>query len=309
MEKATLEIDGISSYNLNLLNSAGIPAQPIKLSEYHLSVKIPSNMLKEARAVLEKHNRIYREKGLTGLKRRIVTFLTSYTLIAGMICGAVLVWLYSSLVTDIEVAGLSEITEESIISAVLHEEKLPVFYDNLDNEKLRNAVLNVEGIAGATVRREGTRIIVTVSEELPKVPVKDSQTKGNIVALTGGVVTKIVVVSGTAKVKAGDTVRPGTVLVESAVYDAEGNKTGEVVPEAIVEARVWYSEILEYPDRESYLEQAARDVQTKKDAFTAGLPKDKIFITYWVKESSNDKSVDKNRKISIYFEVIQSIAA
>jgi similar to stage IV sporulation protein len=65
---------------------------------------------------------------------------------------------------------------------------------------------------------------------------------GHVYAAHDGVVTEIFVLRGTAKVRDGDTVREGELLVSGEYYDAWGHKQSGAA-QGVVKARVWYEAV------------------------------------------------------------------
>ena len=108
------------------------------------------------------------------------------------------------------------------------------------NEVIQKIRLKRNDISWIGIELKGTNAIVKIvkAEEAPKIIDENDYT--NIVANKSGIITKIIAQNGTAKVKVGDTVGKGTVLIEGIM---EGKYTDKRYVHSIgeIEAKVWYS--------------------------------------------------------------------
>ncbi|HHV79294.1 MAG TPA: sporulation protein YqfD [Firmicutes bacterium] len=111
---------------------------------------------------------------------------------------------------------------------------------------------SVKELSWVSVRVEGGKAVVEVVEKsmLPDKP----QGPCDIVARKPGVITEIIVFSGTALVKEGQTVTQGQVLISGEVSFTETDPAGKQVivkragtADGIVKARVWYQSYNELP--------------------------------------------------------------
>ena len=107
-------------------------------------------------------------------------------------------------------------------------------------EVIQKIRLKRNDISWIGIELKGTNAIVKIvkAEEAPKIIDENDYT--NIVANKSGIITKIIAQNGTAKVKVGDTVGKGTVLIEGTM---EGKYTDKRYVHSIgeIEAKVWYS--------------------------------------------------------------------
>jgi len=87
----------------------------------------------------------------------------------------------------------------------------------------RKIILQFEEIGWAAVNIKGTKVVVSVAENIEKPEVKgDIACCSNIEALKDGVVESIMVESGTALVKAGDVVEKGDILIKGEIILKDG---------------------------------------------------------------------------------------
>lgn len=108
------------------------------------------------------------------------------------------------------------------------------------SEIIQQIRLKRNDISWIGIELKGTNAIVKIvkAEEAPKIIDENDYT--NIIANKSGIITKIVAQNGTARVKVGDTVGVGTVLIEGTM---EGKYTDKRYVHSIgeIEAKVWYS--------------------------------------------------------------------
>ena len=144
----------------------------------------------------------------------------------GVIAGAVFLILYfafiSLFVWDVRVSGNEELGAETIISE-LSDAGLSVGtpWLSLSPNEVENTLLATsQNIAWVNVNRRGAVAYVVVREK--HVPPQGEENLGysNVVAREDSVITDITVFSGYAKVKVGDTVKAGDILI-SGIIPAE----------------------------------------------------------------------------------------
>lgn len=149
----------------------------------------------------------------------------------------ILLYALSLFVWDIEYQGNEKYTDDELGHFLESMEigcgipKSDVSCEGIE-EALRN---EFEGITWVSARLSGTRLYVHIKEnEVPlEVPVKD-ETPCDLTAAYDGVITSIVVRSGIAMVKAGDTVEKGQVLVSGRLPVTDDSET--VVAEHLIRA-------------------------------------------------------------------------
>ncbi len=183
--------------------------------------------------------------------------------------GAVLfvlgLYLLSSFVWTIEVTGNSKVSTADILSVasgVGLNRGMPKW--RLDCPAVERALkTKLPTISWAGVYVKGTRVAIEVVEKT--LPEEKNQSPAHIAAIKAGLIKEVLVFSGHAAVKEGDTVVPGQVLISGIVPPPEEPKANEppmsetqtekTVPRqptyvhaaGIVRARVWYEGYGEAP--------------------------------------------------------------
>lgn len=155
---------------------------------------------------------------------------------------------YSARITRVKIGGNKLVPGKNILEAVEKNVSLPCPKKNLDVGKLRNDVINLDGVSSASVEVRGNTLFVDVYEELEKVELFGGTDYEDSLSKYDGVITRIYLYSGSTDFKAGDVVKKGDVLIRSAVDSGDGpiareRAFGEVY------GRVWVSEIVPLPQK------------------------------------------------------------
>ena len=121
----------------------------------------------------------------------------------------------------------------------------------------RELTYRYQDIAWFHVYVSGVKMVVDVA---PGVPAPDlpSGVPGDVTASHGGIVTSVQVYAGTAKVKAGDVVQKGQVLIEGLERSADEQLT-PVQAQGVVKARCWDSHTVSVPLYEILSEETGRE--------------------------------------------------
>lgn len=154
---------------------------------------------------------------------------------AGFLGFFIFLYALSLFVWDIDYRGNTAYTDD-VLEHFLESMNVAcgVRKQTISCEELETALRNkFEGITWVSARLSGTRLYIHIKENevMLEIPVKD-ETPGDLVASEDGIISSIVVRSGTAVVKAGDVVKKGQVLVSGRVPIT--NDAGEVVAEHYV---------------------------------------------------------------------------
>ena len=121
---------------------------------------------------------------------------------------------------------------------------------NTNLKDLQQKVMaNFELVESCTISKKGT----TVNISLTEAAAKQSLQPPKIVAKNNCIITKIITHSGIAKVKAGDVVKKGQVLVES---------DGNILPRADIMAKVWYVGTAFHNSNKQVLVETGKTTQT-----------------------------------------------
>ncbi len=153
----------------------------------------------------------YQIMGYSGALPALAGALTRAGVVIGAILAIAAVAIYPKFVIKIVLDG----TLTSDAASVLEEYGVVegAFLPSIDNTAIEDRLLALDGISFASVVRQGTRVYVTLREELDDeyfLSVKGS----TVVAKKDCVVSRVIVYDGTAIVKKGDQVKAGQTLIE-----------------------------------------------------------------------------------------------
>jgi len=164
-------------------------------------------------------------------------------LVFGLVFFVSALYFFSSFVLFIGVEGAETLGRERILAVAEKTGVRPgILKARLDKERLAKELMLLEPeIAWVGIRAEGTLLVIEVVEK--NRPPADSARPAHIVAAKDGLVTDLLVVTGEPKVRPGETVRSGQLLIEGVLLPGE---MSPAVPSPVrargdVWARVWYA--------------------------------------------------------------------
>lgn len=199
-----------------------------------MEMDVRANDLNELRKVLYGaglHMRIVRRYGIVrvraGARRKA-------SLIMAACCAVLVLWGLAQTVFVVNVVGARDTVQEMQMRGVLDEfgVKAGMFVANIDKEGIAGEVMaRFPGLTFAMVRRQGLSVELYVVQATHAPEVYDPAQPVDVVATYSGLVTKIVVLSGEALVKPGDTVVEGQVLIAGTAQSAHAR--------GAVTARIW----------------------------------------------------------------------
>jgi similar to stage IV sporulation protein len=147
----------------------------------------------------------------------------------------------SLFVWEFEVTGNELISSETILRHLAEIGVKPGIYGpSIDIATIKNEMLlRVEGLSWLTVNRNGSHATVEVRERIPKPEIFPADQPCDIIAAKDGLILRVDAKAGDAKVKSGETVTRGQLIVGGEMDYGEMG-TGLVHASADVYARTWY---------------------------------------------------------------------
>lgn len=179
------------------------------------------------------------------LKRRGIFFAfrnyrRRYALIYGLLAFMFFSQVISWFVWDIKVEGNSKISTDEILNAV-NSSGLSVgqFIPAIDPESIKlKTMIEIPELAFLGITVHGTKVIVEIRERVPTPYVIEKDKPCNIISSADGIIVGLDVSSGEPKVKVGDVVYLGQLLV-SGVQDSKVLGMRLIHSSADVKARTW----------------------------------------------------------------------
>ncbi|UNC93130.1 sporulation protein YqfD [Candidatus Contubernalis alkaliaceticus] len=256
----TISIRGNRSERLiNLAINRGIILRDIRRFDDTAYMKIGIEGFKKIRPLARRTRCKVKIEKKAGIPFFVYRLVVRKGFVAGAVLFVVLLYLLSSFVWYVEIVGTKEIDPQEVIEISQELGLKPgVFKNTLDVEKISNEiVLGIPDISWVGVELTGVRAKVDVVEKVKGVePGEESFT--HIIASKDGLITEIMVISGMADAKVGDTVTAGQVLIsgiirpiteefeeddseeEENTFEDSSPKESYTRARGTVKARVWY---------------------------------------------------------------------
>lgn len=155
-------------------------------------------------------------------------------LVLAALCALMVLWGLSQTVLGVTVTGAKDVDQQRQMRALLEEMGLKAgsWAAYVDREGIASEVMErFTGLTYAAVRRRGLTMELYVVQASQAPEVYDPDEPVNVVASCGGLVTRVVTLSGEALVRPGDTVVEGQVLIQGTERAAHAR--------GAVSARVW----------------------------------------------------------------------
>lgn len=161
--------------------------------------------------------------------------------LAGLLMFVTFMFIMSNFIWDIEINGLTYTSKDEMLE-ILNRNGLKsgTLKQKIDQMQLKNSILSQRSdLSWIWIDIKGTRAIVNVAEQ-KKPPEIADDAPCDIIASKDGVISSYTATSGTAKIKEGDSVLAGQLLIsgvmQSEIINARYTKaTGEVF------ARTWHT--------------------------------------------------------------------
>ena len=294
------EVKGTPSYTLNLLVKAGVSTREVCVENLYVRFKVSINEREKSINALEKARREYRILSENSIEKSSRKYMKYTAFLMGIIVSIALIFFYSNCVFFVNVIGTKTIDREEILAVVNKDKKGVIFKHKTDVKSLEKELVNLPKVSHAKVTLKGSSMNIEIVEQLTNTEILVPQTMENIFSKEDAIITKIVVISGTPKVKVGDSVKKGQVLVEASKLDING----ELIPcptQAVIEGRVWRVE--KFAVEGVVNAQTIDEIERRKREFISALDDETKFIKSWY----FIKRLDNASIISIYYEIINTI--
>lgn len=235
---------------INMASARGIFIWDIKKQGDDLDLKVRTSGFSALRNIADENDfelEVRDKKGLPFFKnviRRRMAF------IFGGIFFMLAMYLLSSFVWSVDVSGNKTVSRENIIMAAARHGVYPGAAKwSFSRSEAENALLNeVEDLSYVEIDLKGVKARIKVVEKI--MPLKDTNGPRNIVAKKDGMIERILVLDGQPRVKTGDVVAKGDILISGLVIPEpnpymDPAEQGDLEPSLVkargeVRARVWY---------------------------------------------------------------------
>ena len=191
----------------------------------------------------------------------------SYGIICGIFLSLIFFLINSFFISDVLILGNVNYTYKDVVY-VLEQNNVSrwSFKSSIDTKKLQNQILGIKYISYASVLIKGNALVVNLKEQLTNPEVVNIGAFSPIVSNYDCKITSVNLVQGTAKVKVGDIVKIGDVLVEPYTVDASGKKLS-VQPLADISADVWITSSIDFFDKKVVKQRTGRVISNYNISF------------------------------------------
>lgn len=158
-------------------------------------------------------------EGSRGLPDFLLRFRTRYAFLVGLALSLCAVMVLSRFVLTIEVTGNEQVPTAVILAQLRQLGIRPGIYGpSIDRQQVaQEAMLQLEELAWMGINLHGTRLKVIVREAVPRPERIDETEHHDVIAEADGLITHVEAELGDAKVKEGDIVLAGDVLISGTV--------------------------------------------------------------------------------------------
>lgn len=263
----------------------------------YLKVRIPKDDFVQIKNIAQKTKckvRIERKVGLPFIinkyrKRKI--FLIAIILIA------IFIFIITKFVWNIEVVGNNTIPKEEIIEFVnRYGIKIGELKNNINTKKICNLIMiDREDIAWLGITIKGTNVIINIKEasEIPEII--DRNEICDIVSNKDAIISKIIVQNGTARVKEGDIVKQGDLLVEG-IMESEQMENRLVHSEATIYGKNYYTK----SRKELFLQNNTIKSGKEEKRYEICINNFKLNFNKRLSKFENYDTINESKKIKIF---------
>lgn len=274
-----------------------------KLKNCKMVLKISINGFKAIRPVAKKTKcrvRILRKKGVPFIVNR---YKGRKAFVLGAVVFVTAFYLLISFIWSIELIGNKKIETGFILQRLeTFGVKPGVIKYGIDTEKIANGMmLDINELAWIGVSIKGTKLKVEISERVKPPDLVPKQIPCNIIAKRDGVIKNVIAKAGQEKVKEGDTVVKGQVLISGTV----DNKDTKIEPRQVhaigtIKARTWYEK--ESPVKTKVIEK--QRTGRIKDNYSTNIFTKKINLFHNEDTFENYDKIEIKKKISIGEDIV-----
>jgi len=244
---------------------------------------------------------------LSSLKRFPQFLLNNLGVLIGCFVGIGFGIFASQYTWQIQVYGTKDLSKQDIISVLNDNGIKKGKINHQTSEEIEEILLNkYDRIAQVSVVREGTAIIINLSEKLVYQEVEFQPIKAKF----AGIIKDINMITGTTNIKVGDYVNVGDILVLPFNINANGEKVS-VQPLAEIKAEIYTIAKCELKKQETKLVRSGKthttyDYQFRNKKIFSGKNKNSfaLFETVMYNENISD-ILPLNRNVYVNYELVE----
>jgi similar to stage IV sporulation protein len=268
-----------------------------------MTMKISIKGFKLLRPIAKKTKcrvRIFRKKGVPFILNR---YKARKTFFVGALIFVLVFFTFTSFIWSIEINGNKKIESQMILEHLSKYGVKPgeVKYGINTDQIVNYLMMDIKDFAWVGVTVKGTKIKIDVAERVNPPDLIEKEIPCDIVAKKDGVIKAVIAKAGYEKVKEGDTVVKGQILISGNVP----NKDEKIAPRQVhalgtVNARTWY-------EKECIVNTRVIDKERTgkiKNFYSAGIFMKKINIFHSNVPFENYDKIEIVKKISIGQDIV-----
>lgn len=266
-------------------------------------LKISIKGFKMLRPIVKKTKcsiRIVRKKGLPFILNR---YKARKAFVFGAVLFVVAFYVLISFIWSIELSGNKKIESQFILERLeSYGVKPGAIKFGIDTDKIVNyMMMDMKELAWIGVSIKGTKVKVEVAERVEPPDLVPKEIPCNIVAKRDGVIKSVIAKAGQEKVKEGDTVVKGQVLISGAVANKDEKIEARLVHAiGTIKARTWY-------EKECIVKPKVLDKERTgrvKDNYSTGIFTKKINLFQGEVPFENYDKIEIKKKICIGEDIV-----
>ena len=218
----------------------------VEQGENHITISVLSKHFGEVIAILNKLCYDYKIIKIIGVVPSFFVMLSRLGIVVGLAAVIVAGVVCTSFITRVSVSGASDAALKMQVVAMLEESgvKRGGKVANVDCDALSKEILSLDGVAFASVSKNGGQINVYIKQELPHAEFEEI-VGSSVRATKRAVVTRVIVDGGTAVIKYGDVVNVGDLLIDGYIEYGEDKipvqASGEVWGKVYYQKKLYFA--------------------------------------------------------------------
>ena len=283
---------------LNICRNQKIAIEELeKKNSTYMIFKLLKSDFKKIKSVAKNTKCKIRIKKKLGIPFLINRYRKRKVFAVALVVIAIFIFIITRFIWIIEIKGNSSIKNEEMIE--LLEEygiKCGSLKSSINKERIGNLIrLNRNDISWIGISIKGTNACITIEETTEKPEIIDRNEICNIVAEESGIISKIIVQNGTARVNVGDEVKNGDLLVEG-VMEGVNTGTRKVHAEADIFPKILY----EKEKKEWFVQNVKNKTGNIEEKNEICINNFKIILNKGVSKFQNYDTITSNKKLKIF---------
>lgn len=203
---------------------------------------------KKIKKILTNNGIKIKNQELIGFYKHFIS-LRNWGIIVGLVISFILWTISTFFITDVLIIGNLGITQSDVFE-VLKDQKINkwTLKSSIDLNNLEAKIQDINYVSYVSAIIKGNALVINIKEQLTNDEIVSVGKYEPLIATYDGKITSINLIQGTAKVKVGDIIKLGDVLVEPYI-DHNGNKLS-VQPLADIVCDVWITTRYDIYDKE-----------------------------------------------------------